>query len=446
MTYHIQPIARTLSPEQILEPTTTASPPRAGSPMELVYPAQVALQNRTSLETLFSLLDAFMPPNGASHPISETMCFINPTAYEKFSVLLQKMFSDQKQKQAIKKILQDQVLNIKSFEFFGCDYKHLSEEEKRIFPFCLAGPGTRTGHCLKILNEIAYDPALADIFKKAITSLEEVKESLSRNYFQDEADFERHVLNFEREGDQAIAEKMRAYHIVRQRILEGPMTEEIPGQIAFDIQIMRANMGQLGFHEYSFQLSYVPAELWALKDLTVLGLAENRLTRLPNDISQLNQLVSLQLNVNELTSLPSKFGLLTNLTDLDISYNQMVVFPPEVCELTNLTRLFCGGNPFVSLPAEIRKLTNLTFLHMHNNRLTTFPPEFKSLVGLRNLIASPSQIRVMPEVLVHCRNLAALYLDFPQFEQPYSDEVHEWILQLLAQGCDFNRHDPLNNA
>ncbi len=85
MTYHIQPIARTLSPEQILEPTTTASPPRAGSPMELVYPAQVALQNRTSLETLFSLLDAFMPPNGASHPISETMCFINPTAYEKFS-------------------------------------------------------------------------------------------------------------------------------------------------------------------------------------------------------------------------------------------------------------------------------------------------------------------------------------------------------------------------
>lgn len=429
MTYHIQPIARTLSPEQILEPITMASPPRVASSDADMSTEPVAIVDR--------LLYVLGPSPDGVNPVLEALCHANPTAFHLISRALHLLFKSGNCH--LQEEMTKNVINLKSLEFFGCEYKHLSAEEKRLLPYALKHPSTRTGHCHLILNEIAYDPHLADVFPAAITDLELVKRTLSRDCFEDEADFERHVLKFEREGEQELTEKVKAYEFIRRMILMVQNSPEPDDSFSTpSIRLMTFNM--------NFSLYYIPPELWALKHLTLLNLSGGTLRSLSSELVNLEQLTNLDVSDNSLTSLPTELERLSNLISLGIHMNRLVDFPPQVSQLTRLEKLFCGGNPFLSLPAALGQLTNLEYLDLYDNRLTTLPPELKTLTRLISLRADPSQMRAMPEVMVHFRNLEVLHLCFRDLKRPFTDEVREWLSHLITRGCNLGSHEPLSDA
>lgn len=441
MTHNIQsflPYANSTNSleEKAIELVTTASPPRASSSESYISTEQEPLQNRDAyIDNAIQLFEAFFPSGLSTNPISEVVCFVNPTAYAALSRVCQGLFHGAEQKQLIEMMLQNQVLNIKSLEFFGYEYRQLSEAEKKLLPYCLNGPSTRTGHCQLILNEIAYDPDLSNLFPATIDDIEEIKKTLSRQHFQDEGDFERHVLKFEREGENlTLAQKVKAYEFIRRMIIESGLAVDNFFSIP-DIRVIT--------FDFDFSLSYVPPELWTLKHLTVLNLSGGGLTSLSPQLGELTQLTSLDVSDNALTSLPGELALLTNLTYLYIHSNRFEVFPSHIGKLTQLLNLFCGMNPFQTLPPEVGALTKLEILSLYSNQLESLPIELKMLSNLRQLIVYPSKMKEIPEVMVHFKNLTVLHVYFPDITKPFTPEVTEWLTHLKSQECDFGGHEPV---
>lgn len=425
------------SQEQALELVTTESPPRVSSPEAYMSTEQVFLyerqgaQDKSPVEIVKRLLDV-LGPSQSGNPVLEALYHANPNAFHILSRALHMLFKPEYchlDEEIIKN-----VLNLKSLEFFECDYRHLSEANKRLLSAsCLKS--TRADHCRLILNEIAYEPDLKNLFPAAIVDLEDVKKTLSRDHFQDEADFERHLLKFEREGEKlTLAEKVKAYEFIRRMIIENWSAVDNAFSIP-DIRVTAFN--------FSFSLSYVPPELWDLTYLTVLNLSGGALTSLSPQLGELTQLTSLDVSDNALTSLPGELVLLTNLTSLYIHINRFEVFPPHIAQLTQLLNLFCGTNPFQILPPAVGNLTKLETLSLYSNQLKSLPIELKMLSHLTQLIVCPGKMKAIPEVMVYFRNLTILQVYFPDITEPFTPEVTEWLLHLRSRGCDFGGHVPV---
>jgi len=86
---------------------------------------------------------------------------------------------------------------------------------------------------------------------------------------------------------------------------------------------------------------------------TTLDLSLQKLTFLPPEIYQLKNLKRLYLQGNSLTSLPPEISQLTNLQELVINDNRLRVLPPELGQMTNLKFLYLPGNRLSSPPQEI---------------------------------------------------------------------------------------------
>lgn len=101
-------------------------------------------------------------------------------------------------------------------------------------------------------------------------------------------------------------------------------------------------------------LTEIPAEVFDLKDLTLLELSQNQLTQLPKEIWKLKNLQALDLNHNQLTQLPKEIWKLKNLIILFLQYNQLTDLPKEIATLEYFRVLNLEGNDnLVSPPPSV---------------------------------------------------------------------------------------------
>lgn len=118
-------------------------------------------------------------------------------------------------------------------------------------------------------------------------------------------------------------------------------------------------------------LTKLPNNLKYFQNLRILDLSSNRLTSLPAVIAQL-PLITLVAKNNQLTneSLPKTF-LTDNqnsyLKELNLSGNLLRHFPEQVLELTTLKYLYLGGNQIRSINKDIWRMKrfNLYYLHLY---------------------------------------------------------------------------------
>ncbi len=96
-----------------------------------------------------------------------------------------------------------------------------------------------------------------------------------------------------------------------------------------------------------------------LKNVTVINLSKNKISKIPDEIGNLTQLVQLDLSLNSITSISRNIGKLSSLTHLDISGNKFSYLPSNVAELSNLTHLDISANRIYKLSSAMSKL-NLT--------------------------------------------------------------------------------------
>lgn len=108
------------------------------------------------------------------------------------------------------------------------------------------------------------------------------------------------------------------------------------------------------------RLTRLPRTLRNFLSLRVLDLSSNCLRELPEIIGQL-PLITLVAKNNQLTneSLPKSFIIKnqnSSLKELNLSGNMLTHFPEQVTELKNLRYLYVGGNQISSISKDIWRM------------------------------------------------------------------------------------------
>lgn len=146
--------------------------------------------------------------------------------------------------------------------------------------------------------------------------------------------------------------------------------------------------------DYSGQmLTFLPPDLFSNFALTVLNLANNKITWLPKEMEQLAVLEELYLQNNELNRIGSSLEFtLPNLKVLRLSHNQLMYCPQKIGMLTKLRLLDLSNNAITEIPMSIQYLTSLETFNIENNNLTTIRPEIYHLENLKELCAYNNKI------------------------------------------------------
>ncbi|MHC1754196.1 MAG: COR domain-containing protein [Methanosarcina sp.] len=168
---------------------------------------------------------------------------------------------------------------------------------------------------------------------------------------------------------------------------------------------------------YGNRLERLPPEISELKNLTMLNLFGNQLRQLPPEIGELKNLIALNLSENQLTQLTPEIAELKELMKLDLYWNQLTKLPSNIKELKNLAELNLSRNQLTELPLKISKLKNLTALYLSRNQLTHLTPEIAELENLTTLDLSWNQLAQIPPKITELKNLKTLNLSRNRLKQ-----------------------------
>lgn len=120
----------------------------------------------------------------------------------------------------------------------------------------------------------------------------------------------------------------------------------------------------------------------------------------------------LNLAHNGLTTIEGHISLCVRLRFLNLSRNELKSLPKEICQLESLETINVSHNFLQQLPQKMRNLRKLEILNVANNDLEGLPTDLvddgSKLFAID--ISFNIGIKVLPECLKHCKELANLEL------------------------------------
>ncbi|XP_053957759.1 leucine-rich repeat protein 1 [Anastrepha ludens] len=133
----------------------------------------------------------------------------------------------------------------------------------------------------------------------------------------------------------------------------------------------------------NLDLHKITFDICSLRNLTVLDLSDNKISKVPREMGRLS-LVNFNINNNKLGTvndwewLRGK-NIRQSLRELDLSANELNYFPLEVLRLEQLVGLNMSHNNIRRVPFGFRRLRNLRNLHISSNFLTSLPSDFNHM-------------------------------------------------------------------
>ena len=139
------------------------------------------------------------------------------------------------------------------------------------------------------------------------------------------------------------------------------------------------------------ELNAIPQVLFQ-GSLKVLDLSENNLTAIPDDIGACRQLEELDLHANRLTTYPSSSVLLKSLKSLILSGNPLTLLSAWVVNQPQLKILFIDNTAIENTYDLLCKADALRFLNMEENNMKELPACFCELKGLKVILVSGNSL------------------------------------------------------
>ncbi|WP_420442291.1 hypothetical protein [Candidatus Palauibacter sp.] len=185
----------------------------------------------------------------------------------------------------------------------------------------------------------------------------------------------------------------------------------------------------------------IPPELAELP-LRVLDLSGNWLTGpIPADLGGIESLKVLQLEINQLTVIPPELGALKQLTELHLYDNLFTApIPPELGSLPRLEILWLNKNEFEGpIPPELGNLSALKDLRISTTRLSgRIPPELGKLSNLEVLWLFENELEgEIPPELAGMSSLQTLYAGFNKLSGRIPPELGK-MASLWTLALDYN--------
>ncbi|XP_076089133.1 malignant fibrous histiocytoma-amplified sequence 1 homolog [Mytilus galloprovincialis] len=202
---------------------------------------------------------------------------------------------------------------------------------------------------------------------------------------------------------------------LQRLIMKGNFLKYVPSSIGKCLKLQELDLsGAMKLN------SYIPPELFLLKELKVLNISgnyfteiskdikglknlrkliiqRNALLRLPNELFKCKRLESLQFSDNYLEEIPPLVKRLKNLKYIDLQGNKLKSLPDEICQCENLVQINVAMNMMESLPDLIYLLENLQELNIEQNRLKSLPPMMDKLEKLERLSLHSNTLSVPPQ-------------------------------------------------
>lgn len=116
-------------------------------------------------------------------------------------------------------------------------------------------------------------------------------------------------------------------------------------------------------------LLVIPEKIFEFRNMKLLSLSSNLLTKIPDKISKLVNLEELYLDRNKLTELPDEIGELSKLRKLILSNNKIRNFPENFYKLSNLEILNIVSNELEQITDDVGKMVKLEYLYLRSNKL-----------------------------------------------------------------------------
>ncbi|MEZ0254989.1 MAG: leucine-rich repeat domain-containing protein [Chthoniobacter sp.] len=144
------------------------------------------------------------------------------------------------------------------------------------------------------------------------------------------------------------------------------------------------------------QITSIPDEIAALKNVDFLYFEYNQLSTLPRALTQMDSLIGMYFTGNRFTEIPPFVFDMTRLRKLQFAKNHLTVLPPEIGHLTRLIHFNIGENEIAKLPDSIAQLMQLRVCELSDNRLTALPEDFGKVPILYQLRVRNNPLTALP--------------------------------------------------
>ncbi len=112
-------------------------------------------------------------------------------------------------------------------------------------------------------------------------------------------------------------------------------------------------------------------DLWCLKKIQVLSIANNNFVEFPETVLSMTTLKSFSIAKNDIEKVPDMSKLVA-LKTLDMSNNSIIAFPDGIYNMPSLKQLNLSGNRITSVPDSIANVP-ISVLNLSQNELSDMP-------------------------------------------------------------------------
>lgn len=149
-------------------------------------------------------------------------------------------------------------------------------------------------------------------------------------------------------------------------------------------------------------LETIPDKIFEFKNIKMLSLSSNLITKIPDKISNLKNLEEFYLDRNKIVELPESIGELPKLKKLILSNNKIKHLPDTFYNLSNLELLNIISNELEEIKDDVLKLSKLEYLYIRANKLRYIS---KHIAKIKHVGISPDSYENLNNLSFECEYL-----------------------------------------